>query len=580
VVAASAKGVVSGAVQIHVVWKGAAKAAPFKFTPPVAVNPGTDLGDSIRVQVTNLSGGPATGARVRFAVTAGGGAVSPAGPTLVTVAGPAGTAAAKWTFGPNPGVNTVTATVVGDDSTLINWVAGNPVSFNVTTYTALSIVQGDAQTGNLLSPLPVAPAVKLVDASGNPRAGVPITFTATNNGRIANSVVSTSVDGIANPGVWTLGDAAGDQQLIATVESAKIVFHATARGTAVHFVASNIATAQSATCAQTSDQFVSCMGQPPQIGTGDSTASQSTPTLTKGGIHFTSIAGGGAHFCGTSSDLSIYCWGVNALADTLNGLGPGGTSVGTAVPTRLQSNLAWLQVTPGAQHNCGLANDRVAYCWGSDTSGQLGDNNVTRHLAPRPVSGGFKFQTLAAGASHECGITLDALAFCWGLNTSGQIGDGSTTNRLTPTAVSGGFKWRAIGAGSNWSCGITSDGQAACWGANTTNQIPVPYSTPAFSSLSVGAAHACALTGDGTAYCWGDNSSGQLGDSTTTSRATPTLVSTTLRFVSISAGVQHTCGITTDGSVACWGRNQFGEIGVSTPLVQLTPRFVVLGVNP
>jgi alpha-tubulin suppressor-like RCC1 family protein len=582
VITASALGVTSGPVDVTVVWNGAATVAAVGFNPPNAISPGADLPDSIRVIVRRTDNSPAANARVVFAVTEGGGRVSPVG--LITT-GPSGIAAVKWTTGATEGKNTVTATVVASDSvtTLAYVTPANPVSFSLKAYNALSIVQGNNQSGNVLAPLTTPPIVKLVDSAGKPRAGIPVTFAASSNGRVANSVVSTASDGVASPGVWTLGDAEGDQQLVVTVEAAKVVFKATATGSTVRFSATLLALAQSATCAVTADQFISCMGQPPQTATVDSTKPVSTPTLTKGGIKLTSIAGGGAHFCGISADLSIYCWGINALVDTLNAFSQTGGAIATYQPTRLQSNIAWLQVTPGSQHNCALANDRTAYCWGIDTSGQLGDNQITRRLVPQPVVGGFKFTTLAAGASHECGITTTTLAaFCWGLNQNGQLGDGTSANRGTATAVSGGLRWKAIGAGAAWSCGLIEDGSAYCWGAGTGSQVPFAYSTQPvkFKALSVGSAHACGLGDDGTAYCWGDNSAGQLGDSTTVTRNTPTAVATTMKFTAVTAGQQQTCGITTDLLVACWGRNTVGEIGLNIPLVQVTPRYVVVGVKP
>ncbi len=579
VVTASALGVTSQGIPVQVVWLGAADIAPSQFNPPNAIMPGASPTDSIRVLVKNPQGAPAPGTKVAFNVTAGAGTVNPS----VATVGQSGIAAAKWILGPNVGVNTVTATVVGADGTTpVSWVTHNPATFTVKSYNALTVVQGDSQSGSVLSTLPVAPTVKLVDSAGKPRAGIPITFTATSNGRVANAVASTSVDGVASPGVWTLGDTAGVEQLFVTVESAKLALKATATGSTVRFAAAQIAMAQAATCAMTSDQFVSCMGQPPQIGTGDTTKAQSSPTLTKGGIHLTSFSGGGAHFCGTGTDLSIYCWGIFALVDTLNGLTPGGNSPPTYQPTRLQSNIGWLQVTSGGQHNCGLANDQTAYCWGSDTSGQLGDNNLTRHLVPQPVTGGFKFSRLAAGTSHECGITTTGDAFCWGLNTTAQLGDGTTALRKTPTAVAGGLHWKTLGAGVGWTCGLIADGTPYCWGAGTTSASPatVGPSPPKLSSLSVGSAHACGLDNSGVAYCWGDNGSGQLGDSTTVTRNTPTQVTTTLRFKTITAGNLQTCAVTTDDLLACWGRNTVGEIGLSTPFIQLTPRYVVVGVLP
>ena len=44
------------------------------------------------------------------------------------------------------------------------------------------------------------------------------------------AIASTGVNGVASPGAWILGDAVGDEQLIVTVESAKLAMNATALG--------------------------------------------------------------------------------------------------------------------------------------------------------------------------------------------------------------------------------------------------------------------------------------------------------------------------------------------------------------
>jgi hypothetical protein len=72
----------------------------------------------------------------------------------------------------------VTATVVNDDALPIAWVTDNPAKFSVTTYKPMSVVEGDAQSGQILDALPVPPSVKLVDSTGKARVGVPLTFIA------------------------------------------------------------------------------------------------------------------------------------------------------------------------------------------------------------------------------------------------------------------------------------------------------------------------------------------------------------------------------------------------------------------
>ncbi len=287
-VTASALGVTSAANQVLVSWLGIATIDTFHWNPPNAVIPGVKPADSIRVSAVTLTNHVAVGTLIAFKVTGGAGTVSPA---YVTV-GTSGIAAAEWTLGPANGLNTVTATAIStQDSTVLTYVKNNPVTFSVKTYTPLTVVQGDAQSGSILSALPVIPIVKLVDTAGKPRPGIPITFAPTGNGRVGRTVVPTGVDGTASPGVWTLGDLTGDQQLVVSVESAKLTIHATAAGGTVHFAADQIATSEVATCTLTNppkDQFVSCMGRVPQIGTGDTT-NQSTPTLTKGNVQFTTL---------------------------------------------------------------------------------------------------------------------------------------------------------------------------------------------------------------------------------------------------------------------------------------------------
>ena len=574
-VTASTLGLTSQPIGVLVAWVGAAKVAAYQYTAPVAATPGVTVPDSIRVQVLNRNGGMVGGARVLFSTTAGGGAVTPLATVLTNTAG---VAAAQWKLGPSNGANTVTASVVGDDDKVLAFVDSNPVTFTITTYNALLVNGGDGQTAQILSTLPIAPSIKLVDAAGRPRPGVPVTFTPTGGGRVTSATVSTGADGVASPGNWTLGDVTGTQSLIVRVESAQLTLNATGTGTAIHYQPSLVAAGDSATCAINSSSTADCWGQQPKVGDG-TTTNRSTPTATSGGVRFSSLVGSATHFCGVASNGSLYCWGPNALADVT------GATISTSTPSKLSSALIWTMAAPGYQHNCALASTQTVYCWGDNTFYQLGDGTTNLRYAPAPVSGNFQFKSVASGNLHACALALDGSAFCWGRNANGQLGDGTTTDRSSPTAVGGALTFQTISGGDFWTCGLTTAGRLYCWGAVSTTMTfqstPKSYpNAPAFTSLSVGRRHACALTADGTAYCWGNNSTGQVGDSTTTERPDPTAVAGGLKFSSISAGSAHTCARTTDGSVACWGLNRAGELGDSTAAIRLTPRYIVLGVTP
>jgi hypothetical protein len=575
VVNASSLGGKSANIPVTVVWVGAATIAMVGWTQPNAATPGAIVSDSIRVLVTNLAGSPVAGVRVAFANGGGGSSVSPS----VATTSANGLAATQWTLGPNPVLNTLTATVVDTANQPIAFVSHSPLAWHVTAYAALSVVSGNSQTAQILSDLPVAPSVKLVDSLGKPRPGVPITFSPTNGGRVPFPTVPTGADGVASPGTWTLGDIPGVQTLIARVESGTIKLQATGTGTPIHYTPLHAALGGFATCGLDNGGAATCMGQEPLIGGGD-TINKSTPTAVAATVAFQSISGGSTHFCGVASaDNSIYCWGVNALVDIT------GKNAGLAkVPTQLPSALAFSQVVVGASHTCALTPTQDAYCWGSNQVGQLGTRgDTTTQFVPTAVSGGFKFSTITSGVNHVCALTLSHDALCWGLNQFGQLGDGTTTNRVAPTLVGGGLSFQAIGGGDPWTCALTTGGTAYCWGVVQGSVTSTPHQyvgAPVFVSLAVGSAHACALTGDGSAYCWGNNQFGQLGDSTNVNRDNPTPVSGGLKFKSIFAGVAHTCGLSTDGSLLCWGSNVDGELGDKTSASRNVPRFVILGVTP
>jgi hypothetical protein len=574
IVTATSLGTSSGELPIQVVWTGAANIAVFAWTQPNAATPNSIVSDSIRVLITNPANALVSGARVLFTVTAGGGTVSPAVATSAN-----GLAATRWTLGPQSGVNTITATVVDTTNQRLTFVQHNPVEFSVKSYPALSAVDGDKQTAQILTDLPIAPSVKLVDSLGHPRPGVPITFSPTGGGRVAIPTVSTGADGVASPGTWTLGDVPGTQNLVARVESGTFNLQATGTGTPIHYTPVKLAVGGFSTCGLDGAGMATCMGQEPQIGGGD-TVSKSVPTAVGTAVTLQTLVGSSTHFCGVASGGTVYCWGVNALVDTT-----GHTAGLASVPKQLQSALSWAQVATGAAHTCALTTDQDAYCWGSNQVGQLGTRgDTTSMFAPTLVYGGFKFASIASGVNHVCALTLQHDALCWGSNQFGQLGDGTGTNRVAPTLVTGGLAFQSIAGGDPWTCGLSTAGKAYCWGAvQGVGTVPTPHAydnAPVFVSLTVGSFHACALTGDGSAYCWGNNQFGQVGDSTTTSRTDPVAVAGGLKFKSIAAGVGHTCGITTDGSLACWGLNLAGELGDKTTATRSVPRFVVLGVIP
>lgn len=250
-------------------------------------------------------------------------------------------------------------------------------------------------------------------------------------------------------------------------------------------------------------------------------------------------------------------------------------------------------ISAGGAHTCALTSTGVAYCWGSNDRGQLGDSSLVLKTVPVPVAGGLRFASIAAGYEHTCALTTSGIAYCWGWNASGQLGDGTLTQRTTPTRVGGGITFASIatGARSDHTCGVAAGGVTYCWGLGDSDQLgtalsPAPLIPDAvqggliFADVTPGSTHTCALTKAGVAYCWGDNG-GELGIGLpdTTVIAAPVAVGGNLTFSSLAAGVYFTCGVTSADVAYCWGDNDNGELGDGTLTVRDAPTAVQGGLH-
>jgi alpha-tubulin suppressor-like RCC1 family protein len=300
-------------------------------------------------------------------------------------------------------------------------------------------------------------------------------------------------------------------------------------------------------------------------------------------------AGWSGHTCATGT-IGTYCWGYNGNGQ----LGDGSTGSGDSVPRLVTSGPAFTQVVAGAAHTCALTAAGVAYCWGSNGYGQLGDNSTTQRTAPVAVAGGITFDSLSAGYYHTCGVAGTAL-YCWGLDTDGQLGDdASFANKSVPTVVAGGQSWASVSAGQYHTCALTTAGDAYCWGQDTYGQLGNDASftgsgTPVivagsrtWDGISAGGWHTCGVDAGGVGYCWGANYDGRLGVDTTAiadgvHQPTPVAVYGGLTWSTLRAGQYHSCGLTSTGSAYCFGYNGDGQIGDGTFTSPRRVRTLVVG---
>jgi alpha-tubulin suppressor-like RCC1 family protein len=155
---------------------------------------------------------------------------------------------------------------------------------------------------------------------------------------------------------------------------------------------------------------------------------------------------GFGHVCAVAGSLNasvvtntaVYCWGENASGQLGNA-----SVTDSSVPVAVRSNGVLSgkivqDVKVGLKHSCALASGGV-YCWGSNVSGQVGDSSNDSKAIPYAVTKETGNLTesnvisIGAGGNRGCAVITDGRTFCWGLNTTGQIGDGTQISRNKPT---------------------------------------------------------------------------------------------------------------------------------------------------
>jgi alpha-tubulin suppressor-like RCC1 family protein len=176
-----------------------------------------------------------------------------------------------------------------------------------------------------------------------------------------------------------------------------------------------------------------------QLGDG-STASVDAPVevATPAGVTFTAIAAGTGHSLALASDGQVYAWGFGASGQ----LGDGAkldslTPVEVSIPTGTTIS----SIAAGGSHSLALSDAGLVFAWGSNVFGQLAsplvdslpvDSDVP--VQPTGLPPTTSFVSIAAGEYSSYALTSVGVAWVWGGDFYGQLGDGTPGINAVPPA--------------------------------------------------------------------------------------------------------------------------------------------------
>jgi len=223
----------------------------------------------------------------------------------------------------------------------------------------------------------------------------------------------------------------------------------------------------------------------------------------------------------------VFCWGDNSEGqlgneNTVSSSKPVAVKISASSGTTPNTTAGGLpqgesitKIATGRTYACAVTVSGRDYCWGNNSSGQLGLGNTTSSTVPRLIvstlTSDVKDVYAGSGTKTTCALrTLSGAdrLYCWGNNRQGQVGNGTTaTSQTNPVLVSGNF---GVASGN-----VLNASVGGARGGTDSN----------FDDTTEGG-FVCAVGGGNRGYCWGSNRYAQTGHDSTVTGASETAITT------------------------------------------------------
>jgi len=239
-------------------------------------------------------------------------------------------------------------------------------------------------------------------------------------------------------------------------------------------------------------------------------------------------------------------------------------------------------------HDLFIKTDGTMWVWGSNSYGELGQNNLTKYSSPVQIPGTTWCRV--QGSANITAVKTDGTLWSWG-NKSERWANGGG-RRSSPIQIPGSWstEYNSCSGGYYSSFAIRSNG--TLWGVgwkqngmlgqneavNVTMSSPIQIPGTTWRSVGVLGQSRLATKTDGTLWGWGTNGGGELGTNDTVKYSSPAQIPGTT-WDKVSSGNYTVTATKTDGTLWTWGNNSQGALGLNDVTQRSSPTQVGSGTN-
>jgi alpha-tubulin suppressor-like RCC1 family protein len=204
------------------------------------------------------------------------------------------------------------------------------------------------------------------------------------------------------------------------------------------------------------------------LGLGNA-AYRSSPVQVGALTTWYQVAAGLSFTIASKTDGTLWSWGNNSYGQ----LGLNDT-VSRSSPVQIGALTTWYQVAAGGYQTFAIKTDGTLWSWGFNNYAQLGLNIASgNRSSPVQIGALTTWSQVAGGKIHTLATKTDGTLWCWGYNSSGQLGLGDTTNRSSPVQVGALTAWSQVAGGESFSFSIKTDGTLWSWGSNGSGRLGI-----------------------------------------------------------------------------------------------------------